>query len=103
MRQSGCASGGLSERGFTLGASLGEQSGVGESDTHQHKGDRELVGDEFEVVTDLHPVGGPPPQEVQVIDDEQAHLTGQKRVQGAAREIGSVAPRRAGVSEEVQQ
>ena len=55
------------------------------------------------MVADLHPVGGPPPQEVQVVDDEQAHLAGQERVQGAAREISSVTPRRAGVSEEVQQ
>ena len=58
----------MSKCGFTLCASLGEQSGFGESDTDQDKGDGELVGDEFEVVTDLHPVCGPPPQEVQVVD-----------------------------------
>ena len=69
----------------------------------QDKGDGELVGDEFEVVTDFHPVGGPPVQEVQVVDDEQANLAGQERVQGAAREIRSVTPRGAGVGEELQQ
>ena len=57
----------------------------------------------LQMVTDLHPVCGPPPQEVQVVDDEETHLTGKESVQGAAREISSVTPRSAGVSEEVQQ
>ena len=68
MVNRGCASRGLGERGFALCAALGEQSGFGESDTDQDQGDGELVGDVFEVVADLHPVGGPPPQEVQVVD-----------------------------------
>jgi hypothetical protein len=55
------------------------------------------------MVADLDPVGLPPPQEVQIVDDQQPHLTRQHAVQDPVAELAGRALETAGVAEKLQQ
>jgi hypothetical protein len=61
-----------------------------------------LVGDPLEMVADLDAAGLAPLQEVQVVQDQQAHLAGQHTVQGLQTELGGGGVLTTRVAEELQ-
>ena len=83
----------LGDHRILIGGALREQSPGRQSHAHEDEGDGKLVGDVLEMITDLHSGRLAPAQKMQIVDDQEARVTGQDVVHGAVREVCRIAAR----------
>lgn len=89
--------------GVRVDVAFTEHIALFEANSDRQQSKRELVGDVFELVTDLRSPAMLPVQEVQVVDDQQSDLARQHEVQRSFGKLTSATFDCAGVGKKVAQ